>query len=194
MLPYLEKYEKSDEVFKTGVKWIPRHDSFLNFWSDRWLNLGPIRHLIHGPLPHDMENLKIKEVATPYGWDWSIIPFELPNDIKAEIQAIATPILTRGTDKIAWSPSPKGTFDLKSAYCFAIDPSKSDSFPSKWIWKLNTLPRIQAFVWKFMHNSIGVKECLVGRGMNQNPTCPLCLMESESISHALCDCICIKPI
>ena len=161
---------------------------------DRWLNIGPIRQLIHGPLPRDIVNLRIKDVAAPYGWDWSVIPFDLPDNLKAEIQAIPTPILTRGIDKIAWSPSPKGTFELKSAYCFAIDPSKTETFAGKWIWKLNTLPRIQMFVWKCMHGSIGVKECLLGRGINQDPTCLLCHLEAESISHALRDCICIKPI
>ena len=161
---------------------------------DRWLNIGPIRQLIHGPLPRDIVNLRIKDVATPYGWDWSVIPFELPDNLKSEIQAIPIPILTRGIDKIAWSPSPKGTFDLKSAYCLAINPLKTETFAGKWIWKLNTLPRIQMFVWKCMHGSIGVKECLLGRGISLDPTCPLCHLEAESISHALRDCICIKPI
>ena len=96
MVPHLEKYEKREDVFKNEVKWILGQDTSLNFWYDCWLNLGPIRQLIHGPLPRDIVNLKIKDVAAPYGWDWSVIPFELPNDIKAEIQAIPTPILTRG--------------------------------------------------------------------------------------------------
>ena len=186
--------KKGEDVFNNGVKWIPGYDSSLNFWSDRWLNHGPIRHLIHGPLPRDTAYLKVKDVAAPYGWDWSVIPFKLSNDIKAEIQAVSMPILSRGTDKIAWSPSPKGTFELKSAYFLAVDPFKTESFPGKWIWKLNTLPRIQAFVWKCMHGSIRVKECLVGRGINQDPTCPLCHLELESVSHALRDCMCIKPI
>ena len=36
-------------------------------------------------------------------------------------------------------------------------------FNAGWIWKLMTLPRIQFFLWKCAHNSIGVKDCLVGR-------------------------------
>ena len=43
MLPYLEKYEKREDVLKNEVKSILGQDSSLNFWSDRWLNLGLIR-------------------------------------------------------------------------------------------------------------------------------------------------------
>ena len=43
-------------------------------------------------------------------------------------------------------------------------------------------------------NSSGVKECLVRRGVSQDPICPLCHIETESINHALRDCELIKPI
>ena len=32
-----------------------------------------------------------------------------------------------------------------------------------WIWKLKTLSRIKTFLWMCIHDSIGVKECLVRR-------------------------------
>ena len=38
-------------TFKKGLKWIPSHESNLDFWSDCQSNLGPIRALIQGPLP-----------------------------------------------------------------------------------------------------------------------------------------------
>lgn len=60
-------------------------------------------------------------------------------------------------------------------------------FKGKWIWKLKTLPRIQAFVWKCMPQSIGVKQCLMARGMLIDTTCPHCHGESETILHALWD-------
>ena len=33
-----------------------------------------------------------------------------------------------------------------------------------WIWKLETLPKIKTFLWRCIHNSIGVKTCLTRRG------------------------------
>ena len=35
-----------EDTFKKGLKWIPGHESNLNFWTDCWSNLGSIRALI----------------------------------------------------------------------------------------------------------------------------------------------------
>ena len=83
---------------------------------------------------------------------------------------------------------PKGAFDLKSAYLLAIEPLHDSPFQGKWIWKLDTLHRIQTFIWKCMHQIIGVKDCLAARGMLIDTSCPLCQCRSESIMHALRDC------
>ena len=50
------------------------------------------------------------------------------------------------------------------------------------------------FIWKFMQQSIGVKECLANRGIPLETTCPLCHLEAESIMHALRDCSLVKPV
>lgn len=56
------------------------------------------------------------------------------------------------------------------------------------------MPRIQLFMWKCMHQSIGVKECLANRGIPLDTTCPVCHFESESITYALRDCSLVKPL
>ena len=50
------------------------------------------------------------------------------------------------------------------------------------------------FIWRCMHNSIGVKECSAKRGIFLDLSCPLCLEQPESISHALRDCRLVKPV
>jgi len=45
-----------------------------------------------------------------------------------------------------------------------------------------------------MHKSIGVKECLLARGLSLDTTCPLCQTSSESILHALHDCPSVRNI
>lgn len=81
----MERYEERDEVFKNGVKWIPGHDSNFNFWYDCWLDLGPIRNTIQGPFPRESNELKIKYMCSTSGWNWPLIPFELPAEIKVFI-------------------------------------------------------------------------------------------------------------
>ena len=65
MSPVWKGMKRSEEVFKKGVKWIPGHESCLNFWSDCWSNIGPIRPHIQGPLPQDSVNLQVKDVLSP---------------------------------------------------------------------------------------------------------------------------------
>ncbi|XP_023898408.1 uncharacterized protein LOC112010297 [Quercus suber] len=93
------------------------------------------------------------------GWNWARIPFELPQCIKKEIQA--TPFALTGTsqDRLIWMGSRDGEFDLKSAYR------------------------------QCYHDSIGVKDRLVARGLVVDLTCPLCHSDVKTISHALKDCL-----
>ena len=43
---------------------------------------------------------------------------------------------------------------------------------ANWIWKLDTLPKIKTFLWRCVHNSIGVKTCLARRGFGDDEGCP----------------------
>lgn len=78
-----------------------------------------------------------------------------------------------------------GDFDLTSAYRLAMELGPPQPFHGSWVWSIKTLPRIQTFLWKCCHNNIGVKECLVARGMELETCCPLCHGDIESIEHAL---------
>ena len=127
-------------------------------------------------------------MIAPYGWNWFKLAFELPIEIKVDIQAVPIPIVARSNDNLAWKFSTKGEFDLKSAYLLASKLMEAESFPGSWIWKLQTLPRIQMFIWKCMHNSIRVKNCLANRGIPTDASYLLCHDQVESISHALRDC------
>ena len=47
------------------------------------------------------------------------------------------------------------------------------NFMGKWIWKINILPRIQAFVWTYLHDNIDLKDCLMARGIVNDTICAL---------------------
>ena len=113
-----------------------------------------------------MANLTLKDLRAPYGWNWAAIPFEIPSEINADIQAVPLPVVSRSSDKLTWKFYAKGSFDMKSAYFLATDQMETNSFSGSWIWKLQTLPRIQMFIWRCMQNSIGVKEFLAKKGIS----------------------------
>ena len=186
--------KKGEEIFRKGIKWIPGYESSLSFWHDSWSNLGILRNIIQGPLTAESSNLRIKDVVDLGGWNWERLHIELPEEVKKELPATPISYVRRNEDRLAWKPSSRGSFDLKSAYLLAIDPLLDPVFQGRWIWKLDTLPRIQIFLWKCMHQSIGVKECLQARGMLVDTACPHCLNRPESIMHALRDCHMVKKI
>ena len=118
----------------------------------------------------------------------------LPSEIISELKATPIPLTTRMNDRLAWKYSPRGEFDLKNAYLLTTDSRGDAPFMGNWIWKLKTMPRIQTFVWKCMHYSIGVNQCLMSRGVHVKANCPRCHREVESVLHALHDCPVSKRI
>lgn len=113
---------------------------------------------------------------------------ELPSRIKMEVQATPFSLVARSEDRLTWSNNSHGKFDLKSAYKLATPTDECHEFKGHWIWKSKIIPRIQFFVWKCFHNSIGVKAFLASRGINLDPLCPQYRKEPETIIHMLRDC------
>ena len=62
--------QKCEAIFKKGSKWIVGKDSQLSFWYDKWLDRGPFRGLIAGPLNRGEEATTLKKVTSFSGWDW----------------------------------------------------------------------------------------------------------------------------
>ena len=127
------------------------------------------------------------------GWDWDQIPFDFPPEIKFLFQAIPIPLIGRGSDRLAWVNNPRGDFNLKSAYSLAMGPD-TNMASANWIWKSMMLPRIKTFLWQCALKSIGVKACLMRRGMINDVCYPICQEEAETILHALRDCAQVKSV
>ena len=128
------------------------------------------------------------------GWDWEKLTFELTDEVKGMISAIPISTLGSGSDKLASAESPKGVFDVKSAYGIAMESTNASCVSASWIWKADLLPKIRMFVWLCTHNSIGVKSCLGRRGVVQDEVCPICCNGVETILHALRYCIHLKQV
>ena len=131
---------------------------------------------------------------TDSGWDWDRVPFVLPVEIKSLIQATPVSITSRGADRLVWAGSTRAGFDVKSAYNLVDNSNLLPALSTGCIWKLNTLPRIKTFIWRYMHDSIGVKGCLAKRGFGNDDLCSICQEERESVLHALRDCARVRAI
>ena len=88
-----------------------------------------------------------------------------------------------------WKFTNDRDFSTNSAYQSIItDVGMKNTFKGAWLWKLDTIPKIISFFWLCMHDSVPVREVLVGRGIPCNSLCPVCGMQSESINHLLREC------
>ena len=89
------------EVFNKGIRWIPRRNSDLNLWHDKWMPNGRLRDLIQVPLIVEDESLKVKDVFELHGWDWSVLSFQIPNSVIMEVNFIPFSVRAiQGEDKL----------------------------------------------------------------------------------------------
>jgi len=81
-------------------------------------------------------------------------------------------------------------FTTKSATWVAhgIKPHDSLSWSYKWIWNIDTVPKIKIFIWQICHKVLPVRGTLLRRALVINPACPLCLGDIESTEHIFKDC------
>ena len=83
-----------------------------------------------------------------------------------------------------------GFFTTKSAAWLAQGYSLSNRPPwqCKWIWNIDTMPKIKVFLWQLCHNALLVRGILFWWGWNIEPHCPLCATDVESIDHLFWGC------
>ena len=74
-----------------GVKWVAGINSGLSLWFDKWLDTGTLRSCIFGPLSRGAEDIKLKDVAGLFGWNWEGLSFVLPKLVLLELKATPMP-------------------------------------------------------------------------------------------------------
>ena len=92
-------------------------------------------------------------------------------------------------DTLIWKLSQNGEFSAASAYNLARNGGASPCiFSGEWLWKIDTIPKIQHFIWLYLHSSVPVRKMLANRGITSQKACPICQNQEESIIHLLRDC------
>ncbi|KAL4613797.1 hypothetical protein ACB092_07G006600 [Castanea dentata] len=165
---------KGESVFKKRAKWVVGKDNKLSLKFDKWLDRGPLRSLIAGPLNRGEEQVALNDVTGFLGWTWSGYSFSFPDRLISEIKAAPISFYARNVDRITWSSSPSGNFELIKAYkleSLEEEGHYTSCFDGDWIWKASTIPKIKCFVWQCLHKSIPVNTILAARGMEVSLVC-----------------------
>jgi len=115
--------------------------------------------------------------------------------VTQKIKGITIPIHESG-DSFCWGLNSSGSFTTKSTIWAAhdIQAHNFSLWLYKWIWNIDTLPKIKVFFWQLCHKSLPTKGNFVKRGFNINQACPLCLGNIESIEHLFKDCQMVKKV
>ena len=133
--------------------------------------------------------LTIANVFHEGRWCWEKLSFVLPKEVLEKILAVPMQMFGEKEDTLVWKLSQNGEFNAASAYDLARNDGASPiSFSEGWLWKIDTLPKIQHFIWLCFHSSIPMQKILADRGITYHTTCPLCHSHEESIIHLLRDC------
>lgn len=118
------------------------------------------------------------------------ISFELPDQVISLIKATPFSLNQNSDDSLTWAFSKDGFFSLKAAYLLArgSNPLNLDTPSMAWIWKTETHPQVQFFIWMCLHNNLPTGEVLGSKGLNLNLICIVCHLDNESVDHLLRGC------
>jgi hypothetical protein len=56
-----------NEVFSKGIRWVIGNGHSTSFWHDTWVGNGPLREVIHGPIPPFEESFCVVDVIEGVG-------------------------------------------------------------------------------------------------------------------------------
>jgi len=158
----------------------------ISFWFDNWIGDQSLAQLL------DIEdislfdpNTKVSEFIQNAQWDMHKLNHTVHNHhVIQQVLGIALPIIdTR--DSFCWGHSGSGEFSTKVATWLAHGHQVhyQPDWQFKWVWHIDTMPKIQVFLWQLCHNALLVRGTLFRRGCNIEPQCPLCAMDMESTDH-----------
>lgn len=108
-------------------------------------------------------------------------------------------------DKLIWAFTKSGEYTSKSGYKFletaaenlnpvglVVSPLEKKLWTE--LWKVKTSPKLRNFLWRVLSRALAVRALLRTRGINIDPTCPVCGRGSEDIAHVLFHCRFAKEV
>lgn len=184
--------KKGGPVYVKGLKWSVKNGETVKVWNDFWLPLGTLRSLIEGPLNHDEELISVKQYFDlNHEWKAQCLSFDLPDHILNAIKATPLSCNHEVVDSLQWAFSKNVFFSPKLACLLArgLNPLNLDTVSMAWVWKVETYPKVQFFLWLCLHNSVPTGKVLGSRGLILDPICSLCHQSNETIDHLLRGCV-----
>ena len=159
----LEKCIKLSPIVKKRHGMEDRNMQWNILWYDNWIedqNLVQLLSIDEDSIP----NPTAKESNFIQNGQWDLFKLNLTlqhHQIIQKIVGIALPI-TKIEDSFCWGLNRSGSFSAKSATWLAHGKRVSEQQPweFKWIWNIETMPKIKVFLWQMYHISLPVRGTL----------------------------------
>jgi hypothetical protein len=185
-------------LLNDGLIWRVRNGKKIRIWQERWLPNALMYKVMSPPTvlnPLATVSELIKEDTG--WWDIDLLKRIFTTEEVNLIQAM--PVSSTSQDDIlVWRGTKTGMFTVRSAYYIQLElekrytaASSNNTGTSKiWtsLWALKIPNAEKNFVWKACHDILPTKANLCKRKIIDDPLCPLCEREIETVLHAIWQC------
>jgi hypothetical protein len=185
-------------LLNDGLIWIVGNGDSIKIWGDRWIP-SPSIYTIQTP-PRIVDRHQKVSSLIDVDTKWWNVPLirELFCDKDAALICNIPISPIRQQDALVWLGTSNGVFSVKSAYHMAKSKFKESSGSSsnhdlstqlwKRVWHVKGPSVVRVFLWKACSNILPTKINLHKRGIVEDPLCPICKQEGESVEHILWTC------
>ncbi|XP_043692873.1 uncharacterized protein LOC122643303 [Telopea speciosissima] len=187
------------------------HGVRVDIWKDNWIPSLP-NYKVQSQRPVDCGLTFVTDLIDPTSRTWKTSLLQRLFQL-AEVNAILKISLSffAEEDIQVWGASKDGRFFMKSAYWLLAKKEEEDqrsraatSKVRNWemipemvwrrIWKIDTLPKIKAFIWRTCNEGLPTGSGLHARHIPIDPVCPRRGFEKEIGDHLLLDCPCARAV
>ncbi|KAE8667347.1 hypothetical protein F3Y22_tig00112411pilonHSYRG00033 [Hibiscus syriacus] len=186
---------KAKEDLKDGFFWRVGIDSGIRMFEENWGDDCAIewgeRYVDNAASP-----VRVAEFMVPGCARWDedkVVGVLRTADADKVLKTLIAPVRE---DRLLWKHHGSGFYSAKSGYNWLMIRS-SPTLVVDGIWnriaRARVLPKIRIFGWRICHDAIPVGAKLVQASIG-NGVCPLCLLELETVLHAIKDCPKVRSV
>ncbi|KAG6625150.1 hypothetical protein CIPAW_16G076300 [Carya illinoinensis] len=191
-------------LLKEGLVWRIGDGASTEIWNDRWL----LRQSIYRT-PISVRFLqadtKVSNLISSSTNQWKRdLVYAMFSREEAEC-IVAIPLSPYPKpDRRVWRCTTSGEFSVKSAYHLLTEKDEqlngqsSAPSPSKppWtkVWNLNVPNATKTFLWRACLNGLPTRDNLMKRTVVEDPACPVCGLQPETVEHILWSCASARDV
>ena len=184
---------QAKEILCKGFRWVVGDGHSIKATKDPWL-AKKIDFRVENHLRYEGRNEIVSSLFYPGTKLWhSDKVFEQFNIADAKA-ILATSVPQHSVeDRIVWSMSTDGLYNVKTGYHFWHNRHVGNSLCTRsggWnkLWRLTVPHKLKVFLWRFCRNNIPVRHRLRSKGVLVTIQCPMCSIDVEHLLHVFFDC------